>query len=224
MACPSSQITPGRRPFEDPGASNSGITVHQDARDLDADRGLAGVDIQHRWVASVLYELPFGRGKNFPADANGVVNALVGGWQLGVVATIQSGLPFSVLGGAGRPDRACNGQAPPGGHSVAEWFDVSCFVLPATVPDLVHGGVYIPYGNAGANILIGPGTVNFDISAFKTFAVAESKRVEFRSEWFNTSNHPQFLNPSSIINTGTTGQILNARPSRQIQMVLKFIF
>lgn len=209
--------------IENPG-SNYGNTGHQNARDLDADRGLAGVDVRHRWVASVLYELPFGRGKHFGTDANGIVNALVGGWQLNAVGTIQSGLPYTVSGGAGRPDRICNGQTPPGGHSVTEWFDVSCFVLPATVPDPVHGGVYIPFGNAGANILTGPGIVNFDLSAFKTFAVTESKRVEFRSEWFNAANHTQFLNPSNTINTGTTGHILNARPSRQIQMALKFIF
>jgi hypothetical protein len=209
--------------IENPG-SNYGNTGHQNARDLDADRALAGVDVRHRWVASVLYELPFGRGKPFATNANGMVNALVGGWQLNAVGTIQSGLPYTVSGGAGRPDRICNGQTPPGGHSVTEWFDVSCFVLPATVPDPVHGGVYIPFGNAGANILTGPGIVNFDLSAFKTFAVTESKRVEFRSEWFNAANHPQFQNPSSAINTGTTGQILNARPSRQIQMALKFIF
>jgi hypothetical protein len=209
--------------IENPG-SNYGNTGHQNARNLDADRALAGVDVRHRWVASVLYELPFGRGKPFATNANGIVNALVGGWQLNAVSTVQSGLPFTVTGGAGRPNRICNGETPPGGHSVSEWFDVSCFVLPATVPDPIHGGVYIPFGNAGANVLTGPGIVNFDLSAFKTFPVTESKRVEFRSEWFNTANHPQFQNPASAINTGTTGHILNARPSRQIQMALKFIF
>jgi hypothetical protein len=66
--------------------------------------------------------------------------------------------------------------------------------------------------------------VDFDLSAFKTFPISEVKRVEFRSEWFNVANHPQFLSPSATVNTGTTGQLLNARPSRQIQMALKFIF
>ena len=99
--------------------------------------------------------------------SGGLANAFVGGWQLGAVSTIQSGLAFTVSGGAGRPNRICNGQTPPGGHSVAEWFDISCFVLPATVADPVHGGVYIPFGNSGANVLTGPGIVNFDLSAFK---------------------------------------------------------
>jgi hypothetical protein len=209
--------------IENPG-SNYGNTGHQNARDLDADRALAGVNVEHRWVGSALYELPFGQGKPFASGANGFTQALVGGWQLNVVGTLQSGLPYTVSGGAGRPNRICDGQTPPGGHSVTEWFDVSCFVLPNAVPDPVHGGVYIPFGNAGANVLTGPGIVNFDLSAFKSFPITESKRIEFRSEWFNAVNHPQFQNPAAAINTGTTGHILSARPSRQIQMVLKFIF
>ncbi len=205
-------------------ASNYGNTGHQNVRNLDADRALAGVDIRHRWVASWLYELPFGRGKRYLSASSAFVNQLVAGWQLGGVGLVMSGLPFTVSGGAGRPDRICNGQTPPDGHSVERWFDASCFPIPAAVPDLVNGGVYIPFGNAGANPLTGPGTVNFDFSVFKSFLVTETKRIEFRSEWFNAFNHAQFLNPSSAVNTGTTGRLLNAKPSRQIQMVLKFIF
>jgi len=205
-------------------ASNYGNTSHQDVRNLDADRSLAGVDLRHRWVSSMLYELPIGKGKAIGGSAGGFTNQIIGGWQLGAVSLIQSGIPFTVSGGAGRPDRVCNGQTPPGGHSVERWFDATCFPLPAPVPDLVNGGVYIPFGNAGANVLTGPGTVNFDFSAFKGFRVSESKRMEFRSEWFNAMNHAQFLNPSAAVNTGTTGRLLNAKPSRQIQMALKFIF
>lgn len=203
--------------IENPG-SNYGNTGHQNSRNLDADRGLAGVDIRHRWVGSVLYELPFG------SKGSGPANQIIGGWQLGAVSTIQSGLPFTVGGGAGRPDRICNGETPSGGHTLTQWFDTACFVLPATVPDPVNGGVYIPFGNSGANILTGPGLVDVNLSAFKTFRITEQKRVEFRSEWFNALNHPQFFNPSASVGTGTYGRILNARPARQIQMALKFIF
>ena len=115
-------------------------------------------------------------------------------------------------------------QTPPEGHSVDRWFDPACFPLPAAVPDTLRGGVYIPFGNAGANVLTVPETVNFDFSAFKSIFVTETKRVGFRSEWFNAFNHAQFLNPASAVNTGTTARLLNAKPSRQIQMVLKFIF
>ena len=209
--------------IENPG-SNYGNAGHQNARNLDADRGLAGGDVRHRWTSSVLYDLPFGKGKKIGSNVNAFANQIIGGWELGIIGSLQSGLPFTVTGGAGRPNRICNGQTPSGGHSVQLWFDPSCFPLPAPVPDLVNGGVYIPFGNAGTNVLTGPGIVDFDISAFKAFRIDEEKRVEFRSEWFNAFNHPQFLNPSSAVNTGTTGELLNARPSRQIQMVLKFVF
>jgi hypothetical protein len=209
--------------IENPG-SNYGNTGHQNARNLDADRGLAGVDLRHRWVGSVLYELPFGRGKSLGSNAGGVANQVIGGWQLGAVATVQSGLPFTVGGGAGRPDRVCNGETPSGGHTLNQWFDTSCFVLPNPVSDPVNGGVYIPFGNSGANVLTGPGYADLDLSVFKTFPITEAKRVEFRSEWFNALNHAQFFNPAASVGTGTYGHILNARPARQIQMALKFIF
>jgi hypothetical protein len=209
--------------IENPG-SNYGNTGHQNARDLDADRGLAGVDVRNRWVSSLLYELPFGHGKAFGSSARGIANEIITGWQLGAVSTVQSGLPFTVSGGAGRPDRVCNGETPSGGHTVTEWFDTACFVLPTPVADPVHGGVYIPFGNEGTNVVIGPGIVDLDLSAFKSFPISESKRIELRSEWFNSLNHPNFLNPSASVGTGTFGKILNAGPSRQIQMALKFIF
>lgn len=209
--------------IENPG-SNYGNSSHQNSRNLDADRGLGGGDVRHRWVSSVLYELPFGKGREFASGVSGPANQVIGGWQLGLVSTVQTGLPFTVTGGAGRPNRICNGQTPSAGHSRTLWFDPACFPLPAPVPDLVNGGVYIPFGNSGVNTLTGPRIVNFDFSVFKTFPVTESTRVEFRSEMFNVFNHPQFLNPSAAVNTGTTGQLLNARPSRQIQLAMKFIF
>ncbi len=160
--------------IENPG-SNYGNTGHQDVRNLDADRALAGVDLRHRWVGRYLYELPFGKGRRYGSNSNSVATQIVGGWQLGGVSIIQTGLPFTVSGGAGRPNRICNGQTPPGGHSVDFWFDLSCFPLPAAVTYTLRGGLYIPFGNAGANVLTGPGLVNFDFSAFKTFRVTEGK-------------------------------------------------
>jgi hypothetical protein len=197
---------------------------HQNILNLNADSGNSGTDFRHRFNASWLYELPFGRGKPYASNASGVSNALVGGWQFGGIALIQSGEAYNITGGAGRPNRVCNGNAPPGGHTLTEWFDPSCFPLPAAVPDLVHGGVYIPYGNSGFNPLIGPGTVEFDLSGFKSFQITESKRLEFRSEFFNAFNRANFNLPSSGVPSATAGEITAARPSRQIQMSLKFLF
>jgi Carboxypeptidase regulatory-like domain/TonB dependent receptor len=206
--------------IEIPGFQGGG---HQNARNLDADRSNSGNDLRHRFVLNWLYELPFGPGKPYLGNASAVVKGLVAGWQVGTVTIIQSGSPYNITGGAGRPNRTCDGRLT-SGRTVEKWFDTSCFTLPAAVPDPVRGGVYIPFGNSGTYLLPGPALINFDISLFKSFNISEAKRFEFRSEFFNAFNHPQFLNPAATVNTGTFGRIVNARPSRQIQMVLKFVF
>ncbi|MEW5976485.1 MAG: TonB-dependent receptor [Acidobacteriota bacterium] len=197
---------------------------HQNARDLNADRGNSLTDVRHRYIANWLYELPFGKGKPFLSNSHAVVNGILGDWQLGGVVTIQSGSPFTVSGGLGRPNRTCDGKLPRGERGPDRWFDAGCFPLPAPVADPVAGGVFTPFGNSGTAILAGPGISNVDISFFKSIPVSEGKKFEFRSEFFNAFNNSQFLNPNGAILQGTTARILAARPSRQIQMVLKFIF
>jgi len=172
----------------------------------------------------VLYELPFGPGKPYASSGSGVENALVGGWQVNAIALVQSGEAYNISGGASRPDRICNGNAPPGGHTVREWFNPACFPLPAAVPDLVNGGEYVPYGNSGFNPLYGPGIMNFDLSAFKSFRIAEDKRLEFRSEFFNAFNNPHFGLPLAGVPSATAGEITSASAARQIQLALKFFF
>ena len=77
------------------------------------------------------------------------------------------------------------------------------------MPDLVNGGVYIPYGNSGFNPLIGPGIVNFDLSAFKSFQIRENKRLEFRSEFFNAFNEAHFGFPQASVPSDTAGRIVS---------------
>jgi hypothetical protein len=197
---------------------------HQDERNLDAGRSNSSNDTRNRFVFSGVYELPFGRGKPFLGNASGPVNQIAGGWEIAATTLIQSGFPFTVSGGAGWPNRTCSGTNPPGGRTVLHWFDSSCFVVPAPVPDSVHGGVYIPYGNAGADILTGPGIANLDFSIFKSFNIRERTRIEFRSEFFNTLNKTQFLQPSAGVPSSNAGRIFSARDSRQIQMALKLVF
>jgi len=80
-------------------------------------------------------------------------------------------------------------------------------------------------GNGGRNILVGPGLNNWDLGVYKTFQIAEGKKLEFRYEMFNTWNHPQFnAPPSSIENAATFGRITSARDPRISQFVLKLTF
>lgn len=184
------------------------------------------IDAKHRMTGNFLYDLPVGRGRRFGHNMSPIVDGLAGGWRLGGVLAFQSGYPYTVSGGAGNPNRICNGQTPPNGHTVQEWFDVSCFVLPTPVTDPVRGGQYIPYGNSGFYILTGDGIREVDTSLTKLFNVwGEGRTLEFRGEAFNVINNAQFSVPLSTVATGTTGRVTStARPARQIQLGLKFDF
>jgi hypothetical protein len=199
-----------------------GQGLHQDARNLHLDRMSSVNDVRQRWIFNLLYELPFGKGKAYGGSLSGISNAIAGGWQVGTVAIIQSGSPFTVTGGAGRPDRICDGNLPSGERTVKRWFNPDCFPLPPTQTDA--GGPFTPFGNAANGTIVGPGTLNFDISVFKTIHLTEQMKFEFRGEFFNAFNHPQFYNPSSGVPSSVAGEIFNARDARQIQLALRFIF
>jgi hypothetical protein len=182
------------------------------------------IDARLRLATNWLWEIPFGRGKKYGQNISPVVDAIAGGWRFGGVVAFQSGSPFTVNGYAGNPDRICNGQTPPGGHTVTKWFDTSCFVPPPTLTDPVYGGTYFPYGNSGYNILTGDGVRQNDLSLAKFFNIGEAGRIEFRAEFFNFVNNPQFLPPLSNVQAGNAGLVTAANPARQIQLALKYSF
>ena len=198
----------------------------QNSYDLRAEKGLADFDQRHRWVTSFDYALPFGRGRRHNIE-NGLIDAIAGGWNVGGILTITSGFPFSpVLGfdpsntgdqGLVRADRIGNGNLPGGQRSPDEWFDINAFAIPAD----------FTYGNAGRNILIGPGQRILDGSIRKEFAVVHEQKLEFRAEFFNMLNHPNFAQPDPFIDDGpgAAGAITDlAFAQRQIQLALKYRF
>jgi hypothetical protein len=211
---------------------------------LRADYGNSDLNIPNRFVASANYQLPF--------KADGRLRPAVEGWQVNAILQYFDGLPFSVTSangvGDGLTPRAQfvpgygNGTLPTGQRSLKEWFNTSAFVsIPLTGP-LANG----QWGDSGRNILQGPGTRNIDFSLFKNFQVAESKNLQFRAEFFNLFNTPQFNNPTAVAPspaaTSTTlvpnltagspyGTIASAgapttfqRISREIQLAIKFTF
>jgi carboxypeptidase family protein len=193
--------------------------VPQDIRNRSADRGNSGFNIRHRFTYSANYQLPFGKGKAHMND-NGVANAILGGWQINGIATLQSGLPFtptlasSTVDATSRPNRIANGKIDNPGPS--RWFDPAAFVQPAQ----------FQYGNAGRNILDGPGRVNFDFSLFKDFPITEQVKVQFRTEFFNVFNTPQFDLPNATIFSGAAVGTITSIVGipRQIQFGLKIVF
>src|SRR5258708_2992529 len=118
-------------------------------------------------------------------------------------------------GGAIRPDRIASGQLT-SGQSIDHWFDVSAFL-----PQGAGGTSPYHFGNSGRNVLRGPDFVNFDFSVFKTFSITERMKLDFRSEFFNIFNHPNFGLPAAAVDTPQAGAIRVARSPRQIQFALK---
>lgn len=198
----------------------------QDSYNVSAEKGLADFDQRYRWVTSFDYELPFGKGRKFSGDSR-LLDLAFGGWHVGGIYTLTSGFPFSpLLGydpsntgdqGLVRPDQIGNGNLPRGQRKPDLWFDPTAFALPAPYT----------YGNAGRNILVGPGVNTFDGSLRKVFPLGEKKNLQFRAEFFNLMNHPNFAQPDPYIDDGpgATGVITDvAIPMRQIQFGLKYDF
>jgi len=197
----------------------------QNSYDLAAERGRADFDQTLRWILSFDYELPFGKqGSRF---SNGVMDAVAGGWHFGGIYTLASGFPFSPYinndtsntgtQGIPRPNQLRNGNLPSSQRSPNLWFDVNAFAAPSG----------FAFGNAGRNVLIGPGQNVFDWSLRKEFVLTETQRLEFRAEFFNAFNHPNFAQPDNFIDDdpGSAGAITSiAIPMRQIQFGLKYNF
>ena len=192
--------------------------VPQDPRNIRADRGNSDIDMRHRLTLSYLWELPFGKGKHF-LNHVGPADWVIGGWQTNGILTIQSGLPFSPVlntsttnGTSSRADVVGPITYP---HTLQQWFNPAAFGTPAPYT----------YGNAGRDILFGPGRFNWDMSLFKDFVIHEQTKFEFRAEAFNVFNHPQFNLPNASIGNPQAGQITSTVGNpRQLQMGLRFQF
>jgi hypothetical protein len=197
---------------------------------LRAERGRSAFDFRHRSTTSFLYELPFGKG------TNAVSKALIGGWQIGGIFTIQTGFPSSVYCGAGNwqnNDTTCYADAtgispdlPRDQRSQARWFNTAAFVNRLGVANNRPQDVAVyRYGNAGRNVLNGPPLVDLDASVQKNFPIREGWRLEFRAESFNLPNHPIFGNPGTSPGNADYGVIGGTRvDNRELQLALKLVF
>lgn len=186
-----------------------------------AERGNSGLDRRHSLVSSFTFELPFGRGRRMGAGWNPALEALLGGWQLGGILSLRTGIPFSVSypgdtqnsGTANRGDRIGTGTL--GNPTIDKWFDETAFVAAAP-------GVY---GNTGRNVLYGPGARNFDFILGKRFRLPwEKHALQFRFESFNFTNTPTFGQPSGGLRGQATATINQADEPRRIQFALKYTF
>lgn len=207
------------------GADNGPIP--QDWRYRSADRGTSGHDITHRFVYSMNYELPFGRGRKF-STGNKLFDNIVGNWDTNLITAIQSGLPFTPVlasavanAGGSRPDRYKSGEID--NPTIAKWFDTS-FGTAASGAAWGAPAVFT-YGNGARNPLRGPGRTNVDFSIFKNFLITENWKLQFRTEMFNVFNHAQFDLPATGIGNPNAGIITGiVGTPRQIQFALRLSF
>lgn len=194
---------------------SNGFGSVQDVRNRRLNYGLADHHIAHRFVLSGNYELPF--------DGPGLAGHLVRGWALSGISTMQTGQPITLTlnfdnantGTTNWPNRLGSGK--PASQSINNWIDASAFAFPAQYT----------FGNAGRNIMTGPGFLSTDLSLQRNFPLKlnERSRVEFRAEAFNLMNTPQFGNPNATLGNTAFGTIGGtARSNRQMQLGLRFLF
>jgi hypothetical protein len=204
------------------------------------ERGLSSFNVPLRWITSVLYDLPVGKGKRLNIT-NGFANAIIGGWETGGTMTVQNGVPLTVtIGGVDnsvtqngydRPN--ATGVSPyPSNQTTAGWYNPAAFIeAPAGT-----------YGNLGRNVLASPSVFGFDAELHKSWIMpySEHHRLQFRFEAFNVLNHPNWGGPNGNILAGAAipgapagtphagfgviSGLLQGTAMRQLQVAMKYTF
>ena len=195
------------------------------------DWSLSQINLNQSFTASILYNLPFGRGRQFGSGWNTATNAALGDWQVTLIERISSGFPVPLIdsnnqsgttfntGGDdynyNRPDRVASCNPYSANHSHYQWINSSCFVAP-TPGEL---------GNAPRVPVSGPDFVNSDFSVIKDFPLPREVGLNFRAEFFNLFNHPQYGMPINDINQPGFGSVNSTvNNPRLVQLAMKLTF
>ena len=200
---------------------------HQDSYNIEASWALASYDINHRFVMSYLYELPFGRNRRFASGASPLVNAIIGGWQFNGITTLQAGTPLSItanntagiFGTRTQPNN--NGNDPRLSGAVEDrlnrYFDTTVYSQPAA----------FTFGNEPifSPMLRAHGVRNFDLSLFKAFQLRQTTTLQFRIEALNAFNRVQFSAPNTSVTSASFGVVTaQFNAPRQLQFGLKLLW
>jgi hypothetical protein len=206
------------------GQSQNADSYWQNIFDPNADYAQCYWDAKHVVSMYAVYDLPFGRGKQFAGNAPTALNEVIGNWSINPIISWHSGFPLNLRGPdnsgtndiySPRPD--CNGPVSYPKTPIVggmQWFDPSPFSAPAP----------FTFGNCPAQgPVIGPGYFDADLSLQKNFLFTESKRLQFRADFLNATNHPSFNAPSTSLGSGM-GVLNTTQSARQMQFALKFYF
>jgi len=179
-------------------------------------------DLPHNFQASFIAELPFGRGRKYGADWGGIMNAVLGGWQLNSIISLYSHTPFEIgasgvnaTGSSNRADQVKPTVEKYGNIGRGDpYFDPTAF---ANVTDF-------RFGTSGFNILRGPSVKNWDFGLFKQFDITEGMNLQFRLESFNFTNSPQYNNPDASVTSSSFMSITGGSNERQFRFGLRLGF
>ncbi|HYL35048.1 MAG TPA: TonB-dependent receptor [Bryobacteraceae bacterium] len=216
--------------FPSPGFGANPQNIH----DLRNEFGPTSFDVKLNNVTSVVYQLPFGKGRQFGSSWNPVLNAVAGGWELNSINTARTGQPIDIAyfttpaaidvtglqndyrGQAEiRPNVSGTAASQSSSAMIRNYFAGYTFTSPTPQN---------PFGNLGRNAFRAPSFEQWDLAVDKNFRIRESINLQFRSEFFNILNHTNFLIPDPRVNDTAFGTIASTFPPRQIQFALKLIF
>jgi hypothetical protein len=195
------------------------------------DWALSQINLDHSFTASVIYDLPFGKGKAFGSGWSPAVNTVAGGWQVTLIERVSSGFPVPLIdsnntSGTGfnqggdsnnynRPDQVAGCPVKAKGNLKYQFINPACFTAPAAGE----------LGNASRVPVSGPDFVNSDASLIKQFALPREMGLNFRAEFFNLFNHAQLGSPVADINAPGFGQVSSiVNNPRLMQLALKLTF
>jgi hypothetical protein len=191
----------------------------QDFFNLSAEKAPATFDIAHRLSVSMIYDIPF-----FRDATSAVTRAVLGGWQVGTITTLQTGFAstlsgvgdITVTGVSSRPDVVAGQQAQLSRdeRSRDRWFNTGAFIRPADGR----------FGNSSRMPIYLPGLAQVDFSANKEFRFSETNALQFRAEFFNLFNTPYMGQPDRAVNANTFGQIRSGGSPREVQLALRVTF
>lgn len=218
--------------LDDASSIGGGSTlVAQDPFDISADRGFSNFDQTHKLTGNWIYDLPFGENRAFAQK--GFWSHALGGWQWSGDFNISSGFYYSphVLGGALDIGRGVSGSLRANvvsGQSISvpnqsalEWFNTAAFCAPGINCVNPAGSAF---GDAGRNIIQGPGTITFDMSLNRSIPIKESRTLDLRVAANNIFNHVNFASINTVVNSLTYGEVTSAGSMRRITLQARFRF
>jgi len=209
------------------------VSDPQNIHNLAAEAGPTSFDVKLNNVASVVYDVPFGKGRKYASGMNPVLDGFLGGWELNSIITAHTGTPLNVYytpapasqnsglsnDYRGQPFLRPNVSGSPADQSTAQMINTYFAGYTFTIPSVDN-----PYGNLGRNAFRAPGLGQWDLSVNKSFRIRERAQIQLRSEFFNVTNHTNFGIPVTVSNSTSFGQIRTTYPARQIQFALKVLF